>query len=165
MLGKKDLDCYQKRSNATKIRYWGLILKWSPFSGAYLASLFASQPLVRSMRGQDGPEGGQEVSLVQAEGGEGVPLEEPQPLDPTLVATAASALDDINSRLEDPLTPELASTFSQREMSSLVDGEALRRRASQNATFLEKLGARKVFPCYIPCNTTVQNFRAKILYF
>ena len=36
-------------------------------------------------------------------------------------------------------------------------------RVSQNATFLEKLGALKVFPCYIPCKTTVQNFISHLL--
>ena len=98
---------------------------------SYLASLFASQPLVCLMQGKDKveePEGCQDTPLAQAKRemmGDGVPLEEPKPLAATLVASVALALEDVNSRLESLLTPELASTFSQREMSSLADGKVL----------------------------------------
>ena len=43
---------------------------------------------------------------------------------------ATSSLSDIKIWLEDQLTPELASTFSQKIFSFVVDSEALRRLLS-----------------------------------
>ena len=96
-------------------------------SAAYLASLFASQPLVELMRGEDKEdERKKEVMLLEARSWpslQGVGWRGRMTTPPANLPMG-EALVDINFLLGVQLLPELAYSMTQRELSSLVNSES-----------------------------------------